>query len=474
MAAVTMTQLADSNAGWSKGITLSVVASVIGAASKLAIRKSFLMDERGLMTILITRRRRQHYQYKQQQTASTPTKTTSHVVAAAACLRLSGMLGMAIFNPLCGVLAMNYASPSLVAPFSGLDLVWVISFSHALVGEDPTSRQIVAASLVVAGEALSAVFGDHTNNNSISDSYSTTAVVLQDLVKSYQDPAFLAYHVAFVLWMLLMVHWMRLPPANHQSPMLQRFAWGVLGGSVMGLQHFVKDWLTLIHAMVRSHNDRLVDTHDDVHDIDDIDDIDCNSLWCNPLLVLSILAVFSMMTAIGGLLLLTACMQRYNATFLSAMFVGSFVLNSSIISAVHYHTFSHLNSRVCWILYPVGLLILMAGVVGILVSSSTPSLLSLSNGPDESQNNAVDESLHGLLLMASHNDTMKQGETLNVPNGNDDRCCHSPLQLFRSLQETRGKYLLRGQHYYERDGGDGLDPEKCVSKYGACGSLDLS
>ena len=314
---------------------------------------------------------------------------------------------------------------------------------------------------------LSAVFGDHTNSNSISDSYPTTAVVLQDFVKSYQDPAFSAYHVAFVLWMLLVVHWMRLPP-NHQSPMLQRFAWGVSGGSVTGLQHFVKDWLTLVHAMVRSHNDRLVDTHDDDHDID-IDDIDCNSLWCNPLLVLSILALLSMMTAIGGLLLLTACMQRYNATFSSAMFVGSFVLNSSIMSAVHYHTFSHLNSRVCWILYPVGLLILMAGVVGILVSSSlTPSLSSLSNGPEESQNNAVDESLHGLLLMASHNDTMKQDETPNVPNDNDDRCCHSPLQLFRSLQETRGKYLVVNTTMSET-GDDGLDPEKCVSKYGTCG-----
>jgi hypothetical protein len=122
-------------------------------------------------------------------------------------------------------------------------------------------------------------------------------VVLQDLVKFYQDPAFLAYHVAFFLWLLLVVHWMRLTP-NHQSSMLQSLAWGVSGGSVTvtGLQHSVKDWLTLVHAMVRSgiRNDRLVDTHDD-HDVDvNIDDIDCNTvLWCSALFVLSILAQHS-------------------------------------------------------------------------------------------------------------------------------------------------------------------------------------
>ena len=67
-------------------------------------------------------------------------------------------------------------------------------------------------------------------------------------------------------------------------------------------------------------------------------------------------------TAFGGLLLLTACMKRYDATYSSAMFVGSFVVSASLMSAVHYRTFQNLNSNVDYIFYPVGLCVLMIGV----------------------------------------------------------------------------------------------------------------
>lgn len=424
--------------GWAMGITLSVLASIIGAASKLAIRKSFLMDERGLVEMIKNRQRGRHEQMT----------TTSTTTATAAWLRLSGMVGMAVLNPACGVLAMNYASPSLVAPFSGLDLVWVIMLSHALVGEDPTSPQIVAASLVVAGEALTAVFGDHTNSNDTSStSYPETLVVLQDLLQSYRDPAFLAYLVGFTLWMVLVIHWMNLPP--NRSPMLQRFAWGVSGGSVTGLQHFVKDWLTLVQAMMHDNHTNKTSLSSSSNL-----DLDCDHrLWCNPWLVLWILALLSMMTAIGGLLLLTACMQRYNATFSSAMFVGSFVLNSSIMSAVHYHTFSHLTSILSWVLYPVGLLILLAGVLGVLVS--TPSMTD--NG---ASHGTVDESN---VLLESHALTMKK--TVDLDIAEDGRGCCPWLSLL--MQETRGGHVVVT---CTCETGDAQVPEEGVSKYGSCGT----
>lgn len=76
---------------------------------------------------------------------------------------LSGMIGMSFLNPLCCVLAMKYANPSILAPFSGLTLVWVVLFSGNVLGEYPGRSQKVACGLIVMGEVLVAMFGDHTN-----------------------------------------------------------------------------------------------------------------------------------------------------------------------------------------------------------------------------------------------------------------------------------------------------------------------
>jgi hypothetical protein len=148
------------------------------------------------------------------------------------------------------------------------------------------------------------------------------------------------YFGGTVLLMLLLVHWMR-----SGSPILKRFAWGVSGGIITGLQNFLKDSLILIKAVK-------------------ISDAEESYPWFGVLLI-----VLAVSTSFGGLLLLTACMKRFDATYSSAMFVGSFVVSASIMSAIHYNTFSQLQSLANLILYPAGLLILMAGVL-ILVQES--------------------------------------------------------------------------------------------------------
>lgn len=139
---------------------------------------------------------------------------------------------MTVLNPLCCVLAMNYASPSILAPFSGLTLVWIVLLSESLIGERPTLVQVMAAALIVCGETIVAVFGDHTND---------TGKSVGDVRDSYLDPAFLAYLAAMVLWVALLGYWM----TRSRSKTLRRFAWGVSGGSITGLQNFLKDSLTV-------------------------------------------------------------------------------------------------------------------------------------------------------------------------------------------------------------------------------------
>jgi hypothetical protein len=86
----------------------------------------------------------------------------------ALCLRGSGMVGMTLLNPLACVLAMNYASPSILAPFSGLTLVWIVLLSNPIIGEQPTVPQIMAACLIVFGEVIVGIFGDHTNDEGVT------------------------------------------------------------------------------------------------------------------------------------------------------------------------------------------------------------------------------------------------------------------------------------------------------------------
>lgn len=124
------------------------------------------------------------------------------------------------------------------------------------------------------------------------------------------------------------------------SPLIRRFCWGSAGGTLSGFQNFLKDSLTILKA---ANNKEFNDT-----------------IPVGLFVGLIVLAVFA---AFGGLLILTACMKRYNATYSAAMFVGSFVISASIMSAIHYDTLSHLDDATNMIMYPTGLAILMGGVV---------------------------------------------------------------------------------------------------------------
>lgn len=189
--------------GWIKGITLSVIASIIGGASKLAIRKSWLMEASasrhlssyefytslsgssddedispaqdesspehvsgGLDHAEISSHDRDESSHaRRYEHAERTVKRTKRIAHS---LRLCGMLGMTVLNPLACVLAMNYASPSILAPFSGLTLVWIVLLSKTLIHEAPSRPQVIASALVIMGEILVAMFGDHTNDDNVT------------------------------------------------------------------------------------------------------------------------------------------------------------------------------------------------------------------------------------------------------------------------------------------------------------------
>jgi hypothetical protein len=156
---------------WSKGIGLSIAASIVGASSKLAIRKSWLLqraqtEESNNDQNLETNDALFSSENTQCLLSSRPHNKQWRFYSYA--LRYAGMFGMSVLNPICCVLAMNYASPSILAPFSGLTLVWVIAFSGVLVDEKPSNSETVAAVLILVGEVIVAAFGDHTNDDGVT------------------------------------------------------------------------------------------------------------------------------------------------------------------------------------------------------------------------------------------------------------------------------------------------------------------
>mmetsp|Transcript_18188 Transcript_18188/g.23128 ORF Transcript_18188/g.23128 Transcript_18188/m.23128 type:complete len:197 (-) Transcript_18188:636-1226(-) len=130
------------------------------------------------------------------------------------------------------------------------------------------------------------------------------------------------------------------------SSVMRRFAWGVSGGSITGLQNFLKDFLTVLHS-AKVENTQL------------------------PVLLLFLFWLCGALSAFGGLLFLTACMKRYDATYSACMFVVSFVISASIMAAVHYDTFSNLEKTINYVMYPVGLCTLILGALILVREAST-------------------------------------------------------------------------------------------------------
>jgi drug/metabolite transporter (DMT)-like permease len=308
---------------WTRGIVLSIMATIIGGASKLAIRKSWILELslEGQESSSLFTLENEEGETGNRESGSQGSDEIMHLTVKRKALffRFLGMIGMTVLNPLCGVLAMSYASPSITAPFSGLTLVWIVIFSEAVVGEKPSKSQIFAAGLILLGEVITALFGDHTNDKRTN---------IENVVMSYKEPLFLSFLIGITLWLVLLIAFIQSSPNEE----IKRFAWGVSGGSLTGIQNFMKDSLTILQSK---------------------EDIP----WFFPIfLSLAILIAF------GGLQFLSGCMKRYDVTFSSSMFVGSYVVSASLMSAAHYHTFENLGNEIDYILYPIGLMMLLSGV----------------------------------------------------------------------------------------------------------------
>mmetsp|Transcript_18424 Transcript_18424/g.25350 ORF Transcript_18424/g.25350 Transcript_18424/m.25350 type:complete len:405 (-) Transcript_18424:50-1264(-) len=355
-----MVTIAVESSRWTTGLAFSMVASLIGALSKLCIRKSYTILEGNVVNPIppcdeTAKLSCEHTEDEEStdyddssqenietvQLFSTNKEKQSNIMefsstndesqwmrkCRAFTIRAAGVFGMTVLGPSCNIYALQFASPSILCPIgSGLALVWIVLLSDRAIGEKPRPLQVLAVGLIVIGEAVVSVAGDHTNIASLT---------LEDIRRQYVEPQFLAYFVGIVVWITILVL-----VINHCNSGWQRFAWGMIGGSITGVQNFIKDSLALLHGSDGSH-------------------------FPPQLFAMLFLAGLLPLT---GLLLLMQCMKRYDALYSASMFVGSLVVSSSIMAAVHYHTFDNIDRRGAFY-YPVGLLTIISGTVTLAVES---------------------------------------------------------------------------------------------------------
>jgi drug/metabolite transporter (DMT)-like permease len=393
----------SATSSWASGLGFSVIASLTGAGSKLCIRRSYTLleelassssssssssspkddmnydavprtssvellkchtpdtvseeeeeDEETFQQNDDCWERMPTTQHHQQLTA-TKTNTVAPSVfqkVEAFSLRALGMFGMMFVGPACNIYALQFASPSILSPVGGgLTLVWIILLSECTIGERPRPIQILAVGLIVMGEIIVALTGDHVNLYSLN---------VDTMQEQYREPRFLVYFGAMSVWMTFLVIVIRCS----NVPVWRRFAWGVMGGSVTGMQNFIKDALAVVHGL--DFGNTTTTTTSII-----IKEFTVHSLLEIPWSLYGLLLMAAIMP-MAGLGLLMACMKRYDATYSASMFMGSLVISASVMSAVHYHTFDHLSTLQS-VLYPLGLMTMLSGTA-ILATETTTRL----------------------------------------------------------------------------------------------------
>ena len=164
---------------------------------------------------------------------------------------------------------------------------------------------------------------------------------------------------------MVLLYWMYFKEHNSY---LNRFAWGSCSGTLMGLQNFLKDILTIAKAMERAKEGEP--------GYETTQEYKLYYPW-----IFYLFIVVGGPLAFMGLVALSHCMKRYDATYSNASYVGSFVIVASIMSAIHYDTFQNLHSIRNYIMYPIGLIVLMVGVY-ILANHNGDGSERIEDGDD--------------------------------------------------------------------------------------------
>ena len=353
----------SSSTAWINGCFFTIAASVVGAASNLCIRYSYLQQRRQPHDASIddtTARRHFFIQFGSAATTQPDSSNGDEVdveltasssnsteesddlritadntkINQPLFLRTIGILGISVLNPILNITALHYASPSILSPLGGLSLVFMVLLSEPMIGESASSSsmQLGGAALIVAGECVLALFGDHTND---------LVLTMSDIREQYTEYAFVTYFVGLSIWMMMVAWWVR-----WGNPTWQRFAWGIAAGSMSGSNPFLKDGMAVLAGMMTNATTATTSSNNDA----------LRSIGFYVLILLAGIIPLS------SLILSLECMKRYNATYSAACHLASMTVSATLMSMARYHTWDHLSNSYA-LLYPFGLVVLLVGCI---------------------------------------------------------------------------------------------------------------
>lgn len=129
------------------------------------------------------------------------------------------------------MVAVTLAGMSIMAPFSGLPLVFNQLIAPCLLPEKLTKSDVVATGVIVLGVLICAVFGSHCDTSYSAD----------DLMELYTRPAFTLTWIPMVLLAVAALVVVHTQPARLTQPgsMIPAASYAYLGGCFGGLQTIV-------------------------------------------------------------------------------------------------------------------------------------------------------------------------------------------------------------------------------------------
>jgi hypothetical protein len=169
-------------------------------------------------------------------------------------------------------------------------------------------------------------------------------ITLESFADAYSKLDLLIFFVVF-FFLYIFITWCK----TSKNADISKIAWGLSGGSISGLLCFIKDALSLAAADGVSRP---------------------FATWQIWLMIYG-----ALFTSVVGVMNLSQCMKRYDATYSASMFVGSYVTSATSVSIIRYNI---LDRLAYWqlIVYPLGLVILFIGIaIFVMDATGTPGCL---------------------------------------------------------------------------------------------------
>mmetsp|Transcript_154892 Transcript_154892/g.496319 ORF Transcript_154892/g.496319 Transcript_154892/m.496319 type:complete len:337 (+) Transcript_154892:143-1153(+) len=302
------------------GVALEVLATVAGTIGKQLLRYSKLVE-------------------------GTRHRAVSHLALSA------GMVLNVLVGPVLEVAAYGQAPQTLLAPLCGLDVLWNILLVPYTLGEIPSGMQIAGCFLLVAGTALTAACGPH------SEPPYTLDVMRERLLT---DSALTYISIEVVLFIAGFLYIQRRPFGNRRRGLVL----GCVAGGIGGNLFCMKAAASLISGSWSGGLPYVL------------------HVWTEdplPLLVTACAGLIGIVSAV----LLARAMREFEATVMVATYEGAFVISGCASGIAVLGELDRLSPE-RRALYALGVFIVVGGVIavqhGTLERALSPPVTPLPDG----------------------------------------------------------------------------------------------